>query len=472
MKSKLTSTALALALAVLNGQTHAESFTPQQLTERAIHRRAVEAVIWGMPAVNYDLMLQEMLTKTPGKVNQVIYWGRPLDWHNQTLTPNPDTLYFMAFFNTKDVGPIVVEVPPGDENGSLNANFCNVWQEPLMDAGLLGVDAGKGMKLLILPPDYQDKAPAGYEPIQPQTHASYALIRSNLKSHGAADVSASLNYAKRLKVYPLSQVVHPPETSFTDVQKVDFDSTIKYDASFYSHLDRIVQSEPWLERDRVMIDTLKYIGIEKGKPFQPGAEVNKLLADAVREAGAELEAEYDAGFPGFFTEKSRWMTPPPDFIRGMKASFKDPDDYPWHQRGLVYTYAFIAIKNLGAAQFYSVSIKDAAGQNFDGAKNYRLHVPPHVPVEQYWSVTAYDRQLHTLIKGMPRASCASNAADLQKNSDGSVDVYFGPTAPVGKESNWMPTDPQRGFELMARFYAPKKEFFEKTWVLPDVEEVK
>jgi hypothetical protein len=46
---------------------------------------AVEADIRGMPAVNYDLMLQEMLTKTPDKVNQVIYWGRPLDWHNQRV---------------------------------------------------------------------------------------------------------------------------------------------------------------------------------------------------------------------------------------------------------------------------------------------------------------------------------------------------------------------------------------------------
>jgi hypothetical protein len=87
------------------------------LAERAIYRRAVEAVIWGMPAVNYDLMLQEMLSKTSGKVNQVVYWGCPLDWRNQALTPNPDALYFMAFFNTKD-GPIVLDLPPGDKNGS------------------------------------------------------------------------------------------------------------------------------------------------------------------------------------------------------------------------------------------------------------------------------------------------------------------------------------------------------------------
>ena len=114
-----------------------------------------------MPAVNYDLMLQEMLTKTPGKVNEVIYWGRPLDWKNQTLTPNPDTLYFMTFFNTKDVGPIVIEIPPADGDGSLNANIVNVWQMPLEDAGLLGVDKGKGVKLLMLPPDYTGQSPRG-----------------------------------------------------------------------------------------------------------------------------------------------------------------------------------------------------------------------------------------------------------------------------------------------------------------------
>ena len=50
---------------------------------------------------------------------------------------------------------------------------------------------------------------------------------------------------------------------------------------------------------------------------------------------------------------------------------------------------------------------------------------------------------------------------MQMNEDGSVDVYFGPRAPTGNEPNWVPTDPQRGFELMLRVYAPTKEFFDK-----------
>lgn len=63
---------------------------------------------------------------------------------------------------------------------------------------------------------------------------------------------------------------------------------------------------------------------------------------------------------------------------------------------------------------------------FEGGKTYRLRVPPNAPVEQYWSVTAYDRQTHALIKGMSRASRSSNAAEVQRNADESIDVYFAP----------------------------------------------
>src|ERR1700761_8217659 len=139
---------IAAMLLPLLATAHAQA--PSAENDRLIHSRAVEAAIWGMPAVNYDLMLQEMLTKTPGNVGEVIYWGRPLDWHNQTLTPNPDALYFMVFFNTKD-GPVVLDLPPGDDKGSFNGNIVTVWQMPLEDAGLLGYDKGKGGKYLILP---------------------------------------------------------------------------------------------------------------------------------------------------------------------------------------------------------------------------------------------------------------------------------------------------------------------------------
>ena len=429
--------------------------TPSELmTARTVERRAIEAVNWGMSAVNTDLMLQEMLNKTAGKVNQVVYWSRPLDWHNQTLTPNPDAIYLMAFFNTKDAGPIVLEIPPAGDDGSLNGNIVDVWQMPLEDAGPSGADAGKGGKYLMLPPGYAGPVPEGYIALRPATFGSYALLRSNLKSHGDADVAKSVAYGKRIKVYPLSQAANPPPTVFTDAADVVFDSTIRYDASFFTSLDRIVQSEPWLPRDRAMIDMLRSLGIEKGKPFNPDAKTKAALEAAAREAQAWLEVRYDTGLPPFY-EGGRWTVPAvPELLAAVQADFNDPDKYPVDARGFTYTFAFIGIKRLGTGQFYLISLRDKDGNPFDGGKTYRLTVPANAPVEQYWSVTAYDRATHALIRNMPRASRSSQIPEMQKNADGSVDVYFGPAAPAGKEANWVPTDPKRGFEVMFRAYAP------------------
>jgi hypothetical protein len=471
-RTALAAIALTFTVASAHAQNpSAPAFSADDLARRHIERRGVEAVIWGMAAVNTDLMRQEMLTKTAGKVNQVIYWGRPLDWRNQTLTPNPDAIYFMAFFNTRDAGPIVIEVPPGDANGSLNGNIVTVWQTSLEDVGLLGLDKGAGGKFVVLPPGRSDKVPEGYIALPSDTYTGYALLRSSLKSHSDADVAAAIAYGKQVKVYPLSAAASPPATVFTDVKDVQYDSTIRYDLSFFQHLDRIVQNEPWIERDRAMIDQLRTIGIGKGKPFSPDERTKAALTAAVAEAKVLLAQRYDAGFPPFFPN-SHWTMPAlPEAVEGQSTTYADHDKYAIDARGVAYTYAYIAIKRLGTGQFYLISIRDKDGTAYDGGKTYRLTVPANPPIEQYWSVTAYDRESHALIRNVDRASRSSQIAEMQKNADGSIDVYFGPTAPAGKETNWVPTDPKRGFELMFRLYAPKKEFFDKVWVLPDVEKV-
>lgn len=84
----------------------------------------------------------------------------------------------------------------------------------------------------------------------------------------------------------------------------------------------------------------------------------------------------------------------------------------------------------------------------------------------------YDRETHALIRNMPHAARSSQSQGLQVNANGSVDLYFGPTAPEGKESNWTPTDPNGEFEILFRFCGPLPSLFEKTWVLPDIELVK
>jgi len=156
---------------------------------------------------------------------------------------------------------------------------------------------------------------------------------------------------------------------------------------------------------------------------------------------------------------------------GMQSSFADPNRYPTDGRGVTYSMAFFCPKHPASGSYYLMSTRDKNDRPFNGRGTYRLTVPPNVPVKQYWSATTYDRGTHGLIRDMPRASRSSQIPDLQKNADGSVDVFFGPRAPDGKESNWVPTSPTGEFEVLFRFYGPEKSLFEKKWKLPDIEKV-
>lgn len=467
--------ASVLMIAALGGCTSsalnrpAGSESPSGLAEREIHRRAVEAVIWGMPAVNFERMLQAA-NDNGAMSNQVVYWSQPVNFKNQTLTPNPDTIYLNPFYDTTN-GPVVLEIPPATADNVIVGSIDVAWQNALADVGPAGEDKGKGGQYLILPPSYKGTAPEGYIVVQSETLRGFVILRSNFKSRSDADIQSAVEHGKKVKLYPLGGDAN--STVYVDAYDKPFNATIPYDLTYFIFLKRFVEAEPWLTRDKVMIDLLKTIGIEKGKTFKPDEKTQRILADAALEARGVIDLRYESMFEPPFFEGTRWAVPASKEVAdGMGTAFADPNQYPVTDRAVTYAMGYFSAKHLGAGQIYLMTISDRAGKPLDGNKTYRLHVPADAPIEQYWSVTAYDRETHALIVGMPRPSLASNDSSVQKNADGSTDVYVGPIAPAGKESNWVPTDPKRGFELLFRLYGPKKELFEKTWKLPDAEEVK
>jgi hypothetical protein len=445
--------------------------TPTELAERMLQRRAVEAVIWGMPAVNTDLMFQAMVRAVKGQWNQIVYWSRLLDWKNQTLTPNPDAIYFMPFFNTVQTGPVVLEIPAAVE-GSITGSIMDCWQTPLEDVGPAGLDKGRGGKYLILPPGHTGAVPDAYIPVQSRNYQGYALLRSILSGGSEGDFAKALSYGRQIRLYPLSTPAGASSTTYLDAAGVLFEATIPYDARFFDSLARVIHNEPWLERDKALIDPLRTLGIEKGKPFAPAARTREIMSDAAQEARQWLDTQYEASLSPPFYDGAHWALPAvPGLMDGMQSSFSDPDHYPTDGRGTTYSMAFFCPKHSGLGSYYLMATKDRAGQPLRGASAYRLTVPPKVPIRQYWSATAYDRATHGLIRDMPRASRSSQAAGLRANADGSVDVYFSSVAPQGLESNWVPTSAQGEFEVLFRFYAPEKSLFEKTWRLPDIEKI-
>lgn len=483
MKSKILAVAVILFLmsctksttknetAYSTDSTQVSKFEPANIEEQIIYNRAVEAVIWGIPAVNFEL-LNESLVNAKGNFNEIIYWSGLINSKNQTLTPNPDVIYINPLYDTRK-GPVVLEIPPAEGNSSLTGSLDDGWQTAIEDIGPAGVDKGKGGKYLILPPDFKDKVPSGYIPMPSSTYTGFAILRSNLTDGSPNDLKRAVDYGKRIKIYSYSQASNPPATKFIDLLEVPFSNTIPYNFHFYEILNQFVQREPWLARDLVMVDFLKTIGIEKGKPFEADARKKEILNAAIKDAHQFLDDKYEAIFKPPFYDGTNWALPASqDVVKAIMANYSVPNIYPVSERAISYSMAYFSAKHLGTGQFYLMTIKDDKGQEFDGSKLYQLHLAANVPVKLYWSVTAYDRETHALIKDMKYFSRASTSPGLQKNSDGSVDIYFGAKAPAGKESNWVPTDPKRKFELLARFYGPEKGFFDKTWKMGDVIEVK
>ncbi len=170
------------------------TFSPEKLAERTLHRRAIEAVSWGMPVVNFDRMYQAFVAINGGP-NQIVYWSRPFGWKNQTLTPNPDTLYFMPFYDVTN-GPVVLEIPPAGE-GVIVGSIDDAWQTAIEDVGPAGADKGRGGKYLILPPGHKDPVPGGYIALRSETYSGFALLRSNPKSRDDAGVAAAVLMRRR-----------------------------------------------------------------------------------------------------------------------------------------------------------------------------------------------------------------------------------------------------------------------------------
>ncbi len=218
-----------------------------------------------------------------------------------------------------------------------------------------------------------------------------------------------------------------------------------------------------------MIDQLKSVGIEQGKPFNPTAETRKLLEQAAQEAHAVLDQGYEALFSPYYPD-GQWALPlAHDLTEGLSDNFAKAGVYPIDTRSVFFSMAFSSVKHLGTGQFYLVALDDRTGQPFDGGQTYRLTVPANVPAELYWSATVYDRATHALIRDQKWPSRGSTTPALQVNADGSVELFFGPKPPADKEVNWVPTQAGRGWEVMMRFYGPHKPLFDKTWRLPDIE---
>ena len=440
--------------------------TSKDLADRTVYRRAVDAVIWGLPLVGEDIQKQAYFRDGKANYNDIVWWPKGGGWKNQSPTPNVNTRYMYFFINTKQDGPVVVELPPAVPGASFYGTIEDAWYVPLIDIGF----EGKGGKYIVLPPDYKGNVPDGYTPVRPPTYNTMTLLRSILASLSEKDEQAGNELVKQVKVYPLSKAANPPAQRLLDMSEVMYNGLIKYDETFFTSLSRALNEEIVQPRDLQMMGMLLPLGIEKGKEFKPDAKTVEVLRRAAAEALAWLmdkaATDITPWWPG-----SQWVVPTPPITVPTEFKWETPSYFGVDARGIALSQYFCPTAKLGTGSFYFGTFHDHSGKPLEGGSNYRLRVPANVPVSEFWSITVYSLKTSSFFLNSSRLTLSSLDKDLRKNADGSVDIYIGPKPPAGQESNWLYTPAGQKWFPWFRVYGPEKAIMDKSWKLPDFERI-
>jgi hypothetical protein len=428
--------------------------TIQKLYDERDFQRACQAYLWSLPAASF-MAWQQGTTKQLGVRNGQIVSILSYEARRGILTANATTPYYLGFADLS-AGPLVMEVPTIGVRGAIS----DAWQRAIPGTEEPG-------KFLVLGPG--QKVPgdvAGYIVRHSPTFNIFLGVRLT-----DPDPARAKEALAQLRMYPYAQRNRPPKMDILDAGTKAWSGLPPRGMDYWRRVNEVIQREPVEPRDIFFHAMLRPLGLEKGKPFKPDARQTKILTDAalVGEAMAKANSA-DRRFAHVkYRPGTHW-----DFALWLDAD--DPDAF-WNLLDERASWFYEAVgagstmapKHPGPSSAYLSAYRDKAGQWLDGGKSYRLHVPPHPPIELFWSVTLYDVDTRALIRNPERIADRSSRMELRKNPDGSVDIYCGPKAPAGYEKNWIPTAPGRNWFAYFRFYNPTQPYFDRSWPLGDFE---
>ena len=376
----------------------------------------------------------------------------------------------------------MVEAPEG-----VQGMFDDFFQRPLVgptigrdtwigDVGLAGPDKGKGGTYVLLPPGYQGETPKEGFVYRSRTNNVFLFWRSFFRD--PKDLTDTVARIKATRIYPLGKKDRAKPMEFPNAAGVHADLLFPADGRYFSMLADFIQAEVVDPADMDMRGMMHTIGIEKGKPFLPDAATKALLDQAAQTAFKMSKVVFTDMLIkeplGRFYPDRQWV----NVFAGENTDFRSSGSYTnLEQRAAFFTAAYSVspgmVMNLeGKGAKYPVTARDADGDFLDGGRAYTLRLPPNIPAANFWSATVYDATTGSgLDNGQPFPSLNQMDRPVM-NADGSLDLYFGPSAPAGRERNWLRTVAGKGYFVIFRLYSPTRAFFDASWKPGDIEKVK
>lgn len=380
------------------------------------------------------------------------------------ITANATTPYILNFFDLAETGPLVIDLPAGPIAGGLS----DFWQREFAVLGEMGPDAGKGARTIVVPPGTAAPAvePGAFIAKAPNMNIMFGFRTLD------PDPSRSRILVDGVRIYPLAHASAPKPTRIVSPDGRPWSGDQPGGLDYWVLLHDIYQREVVDERDRFYLAMLRRLGIEKGRSFSPDGRQRAILEQA--SAAGELMAQANT-FVKQFDLSTYWPDRHWDLAIMLDHSSQRAEHYDqllerasWFYEAVSFSAAMKS-RTPGVGQAYLGSYVDANDEWLDGATTYTLHVPADVPAKLFWSATVYDVATRCLIDNeQQRGDRGSRDADLRTNSDGSVDLVFGPTAPPEGGNNWVQTIPGKHWFSYFRFYGPLESYFDRSWKLGDI----
>src|SRR5580693_1742016 len=466
----------------------------------------VEAFTNAFPGASLSAMRQGFLD-IGVEDNSVLLFSELMDSASLFLTANCDTVYFFSFLDLTG-GPMVLDIPAIGPPSGILGTIDDMWFRWVTDFGVPGPDRAQGGRYLIVGPGYDGPLPdGGFHVSHARTTRVCVLGRAFMTDNDPRPAAEAIRSGVRISPYQpgaqgtsvatflsggaaqLAPVQPAPETPFIEGSGRSFNTVPPNDFSYWDTVNTLVQQEPPGAGDPETMGLLASVGIVHGTPFKPDERMRAILQDAVTVGNATARTvsfaprpqEGWAYYPGsawfnmLFAGGYEFLDPPPQVTAdGAVPSPSDGARKLNARIALFYPYTGITpamcMRVPGIGSQYLVALRDGRGESLDGGRSYRLTLPPGVPESRFWSVLLYDNQTRSMLQtDQPRPDLGSQSGTVTTNPDGSTDIYFGPTAPDGKTSNWLQTVPGKGFFAILRFYNPLPSFFDKTWRPSEIE---